>query len=80
MKKVFEYMDKNGDGRLSREELIDGYTNLYGATDVEEEVDRIMSNVDIDQNGYIDYSGIYIKYIEIIYIYIYRICTGYTEQ
>ena len=49
---------------------------------VEQEVDNIMANVDLDHNGFIDYSGRYTIYIYIyinIYVYIYklrRISTG----
>ena len=58
LQQTFMALDKNADGKLSREELVEGYTTIYG--DVErasKEVDTIMDKVDVDHNGYIDYSG-----------------------
>jgi calcium-dependent protein kinase len=40
---------------LSREELIEGYTKIYGEF-AEDEVDKIMRTADIDGSGEIDYS------------------------
>eukprot|EP00826_Nyctotherus_ovalis_P065374 TRINITY_DN9610_c0_g1_i8.p1 TRINITY_DN9610_c0_g1~~TRINITY_DN9610_c0_g1_i8.p1 ORF type:complete len:242 (+),score=42.48 TRINITY_DN9610_c0_g1_i8:147-872(+) len=58
LKETFMALDKNADGKLSREELLEGYVKLYGSkVKAEVEVDNIMANVDIDNNGYIDYSG-----------------------
>lgn len=51
---AFRGLDKNGDGRLSREELINGYV-LMGAG-AEAEVERIMRDVDTDKSGFIDYT------------------------
>ena len=48
-------MDKNSDGKLSREELIEGYRATLGDL-AEEEVDKIMRIADIDGSGEIDYS------------------------
>jgi Ca2+-binding EF-hand superfamily protein len=54
--KTFEALDSNNDGRLSREELLVGFTAQMGAVAAEIEVDRIMTTVDMDANGAIDYS------------------------
>ncbi|KAH7649150.1 calmodulin-domain kinase 1 [Cryptosporidium bovis] len=60
---IFRHIDKNGDGQLDRQELIDGYSRLLGeevATfdipQIESEVDSIIGAADFDRNGYIDYS------------------------
>ena len=55
---TFTALDKNGDGKLSRAELIEGYTKLYGdSVRAIREVNSIMTQVDVDGNGFIDYSG-----------------------
>ncbi len=57
LEQTFVALDKNGDGKLSKQELIDGYAVMYGSTKLAaKEVDQIMDNVDVDHNGYIDYS------------------------
>ena len=41
----FQTWDKNGDGVLSREEIFDGYKQLYGEVKANEEVVRISYNI-----------------------------------
>ncbi|XVF82748.1 hypothetical protein PTKIN_Ptkin16aG0074400 [Pterospermum kingtungense] len=53
MKKVFKKFDKNGDGKISREEL-KSILGALGSTPSSDEVDRIMSEMDKDGNGYVD--------------------------
>lgn len=55
LREVFKAMDTNGDGKLSREELLNQFSGTMGDAAVEE-VDRIMAEVDSDHNGYIDYT------------------------
>ncbi len=58
LQQTFMALDKNADGKLSRDELIEGYATLYGDRErAMKEVDAIMRKVDVDHNGYIDYSG-----------------------
>lgn len=57
LQEIFVAMDKNADGKLSREELIKGYSHIEpSAADVEAKVDEMMRNLDIDHSGFIDYS------------------------
>ena len=56
LREVFRAMDKNGDGKLSKDELLEEYTKMMGEADAREEVERIMKEVDSDNNGFIDYS------------------------
>jgi hypothetical protein len=44
---------------LTQEELLEGYTKMYGNRErAIAEVNYMMVNADIDKNGTIDYSGI----------------------
>jgi calcium-dependent protein kinase len=53
---TFAQFDKNNDGKLSQEELLEGYKKIVGLHSATEETDMIMRNVDTDGSGYIDYS------------------------
>ena len=58
LKEIFTSLDTNADGKLSYDELFKGYEKIYGnAEKAKIEVNNIMENVDVDHNGYIDYSG-----------------------
>ena len=48
-------MDKNGDGKLSRDEILQYYSQDYGQEEAEVIVDRVIQNLDSDKNGFIDY-------------------------
>lgn len=52
---IFQALDTNKDGRLSRDELITGYRKIYGDF-AEDEVDKIITMADLDGNGEIEYS------------------------
>ena len=53
---LFQQFDANGDGVLSKEEILNGYRQLMPFDDAEKEVERIMNEVDIDKSGTIDYN------------------------
>lgn len=55
LQKAFKALDKNSDGKLNREELIEGYRRIFGEL-ADEEVDKILIRVDADGSGEIDYS------------------------
>lgn len=54
--KTFKDIDSNGDGQLTRQELILGYKKLFPQDDPEAEVDKIMGLVDANNSGVLDYS------------------------
>ena len=56
MKETFTNLDKDGNGTLSREELLEGFTDLMGKVEAEKEVNKIMSEVDTDNSGTINYT------------------------
>eukprot|EP00826_Nyctotherus_ovalis_P034845 TRINITY_DN2938_c0_g5_i1.p3 TRINITY_DN2938_c0_g5~~TRINITY_DN2938_c0_g5_i1.p3 ORF type:complete len:155 (-),score=53.77 TRINITY_DN2938_c0_g5_i1:68-532(-) len=55
--KIFAAIDKDADGKLSQQELIEGYSLINNSIEeVTKEVDGIMKSVDVDDSGYISYS------------------------
>lgn len=50
------FLDKDGSGTLSREELIEGYRNLYGDNFNESEVTALLNMADENDDGVISYS------------------------
>lgn len=56
MAKIFKALDKNGDGKLSKDEIYEGYEQFFGRTLDRNDVDSMFDAVDIDRSGYIDYS------------------------
>ena len=56
LEKIFTQLDKNGNGSLSRDELLDGYRRVYGYNFNEEEVNALLEMADTDGSGEIDYS------------------------
>jgi len=53
---VFKALDKNADGKLSKQEVKEGYYNHDGRLLSDEEIDKMFDAVDTDQSGYIDYT------------------------
>ena len=56
LRTLFQAIDSNGDGKLSRQELIEEYRKTMSSEDAEREVDVIMEKVDSDKSGFIDYT------------------------
>ena len=56
LREVFREIDTNGDGKLSREELMHEYLKTMGIEEAKAEVDKIMEKVDTDGSGFIDYT------------------------
>lgn len=56
LSKVFKAFDKNGDGKLSMEEVKEGYLEHYGRIMSDAEVEQMFKSVDTDNSGFIDYT------------------------
>ena len=52
----FKKIDKNGDGKLSKGELLEEYMKIMKKNEAVEEVSHIMELVDTNNSGFIDYS------------------------
>jgi calcium-dependent protein kinase len=53
---IFKSLDKTGTGKLTEEELIPYCKKIFGDSFTDEEIHSIMTRVDTDNSGYIDYS------------------------
>jgi len=54
--KTFKQLDLNGDGLLSKDELVKGYNNVFMSQMTDGEVEKIFDRIDVNKNGSIDYS------------------------
>ena len=54
--KIFKEIDIDGDGNLSKEEILLGYEKHFGIPISEEQVDEMFERIDLDGNGTIDYT------------------------
>lgn len=69
LNEIFKAFDKNNDGILSREELILGYTQIYGSVEKgTNEVDMILQKLDMNNSGGVDYSGKYYWFLANIFL------------
>ena len=56
LEKIFRSMDKDGNGTLDREEVLQGYEEHFGVQITEEQVDAMFKAVDLDGNNCIYYT------------------------
>lgn len=55
LRKVFMELDSNSDGKLSFQEISEGYRKFYNSLNPEKEAEHIFNTVDADKNGFISY-------------------------
>ena len=53
--KLFNQIDINGDGKINKQELLKGLQSKMKSPTLEKDVDQIYKNIDMDNNGYIEY-------------------------
>ena len=53
--KLFNQIDVNGDGKINKDELLKGLQSKIKSDTLKKDVDTIFHNIDMDNNGYIEY-------------------------
>ena len=53
--KLFNQIDINGDGKVNKQELLKGLQSKMNSPTLEQDVEQIYKNIDMDNNGYIEY-------------------------
>lgn len=56
LRETFSQFDKNGDGKLTSQELKVGIRKIPSCTMTDEDVDNLMAVMDSNRNGFIDYT------------------------
>lgn len=56
IRKHFQALDKDGNGKLTRNELLEEYCKNMSFTQASQTVDKILQELDQDKDGYIDYT------------------------
>ena len=51
LEEIFKYLDENGDGVLSSEELVEGYSKLYGRELGTKIAEETFAKLDVNHNG-----------------------------
>ena len=53
--KLFNQIDVNGDGKITKDELLKGFQDKMKSPTLSKDVDEIYKNIDMDNNGFIEY-------------------------
>lgn len=55
LRRIFKYLDKNSQGRISKENLQSAFSDVFGTVLADIELASIMKSIDHDNNGFIEY-------------------------
>lgn len=55
IRRLFQYLDTDGDGKLSQEEFINGFGIQFNIGGYKKRILQIMRQIDTDKNGFIDF-------------------------
>ena len=53
--KIFGIIDKNGNGKINKEELFNGLSDIYQSDKLKQDVDEIFENLDVNNDLYLEY-------------------------
>ena len=56
LSEAFKRLDKDGNGVLDRQELVDGYREIHGDNFDENEIEELLNMADQNDDGVISYS------------------------
>lgn len=56
LEEIFKFLDTNGDGVLSKDELVEGYSKIYGRASAEQIASETFAKLDVNNNGTLEYS------------------------
>ena len=56
LEKIFKLLDTDGNGCLSKKEILEGWEKHLGSGMTEYEIEEMFDRIDIDKSGEIDYS------------------------
>ena len=54
-KKLFEIIDKKGNGKINKAELLEGLKDIYKNDNLEEDCNKIFENLDVNNDLYLEY-------------------------
>lgn len=55
LRKIFQQLDVNNDGRLSFNEIVEGFRKIGTSLNPEQDAKKVFERVDFDANGFISY-------------------------